>query len=184
MNKITIYLLAIITMVNSCSSCKKDTVDSNGLPAATQTGANTFGFMLNGQPWKPQGMIGISPNYTINVDEGYFNGIFNITAYKILNNNSNTEQSIGLGLSDSLRFLKNTPANFNLYNHSLFDISFINNNGCIYTQSDSTITRSGLLTITKFDNLNRIIAGTFNAVLIKRGCDTIKITDGRFDMKF
>ena len=42
----------------------------------------------------------------------------------------------------------------------------------------------GELIITKLDKNAGIISGTFNATLYKPGCDTLKITDGRFDMKF
>lgn len=43
---------------------------------------------------------------------------------------------------------------------------------------------SGSMTITKLDRTNRLIVGIFNATLSKAGCDTIKITNGRFDVKF
>jgi len=183
MNKIIIYLLAIITMVNSCSSCKKDTLDSNGLPAATQTGANTFGFLLNGQPWTPQGNNGTA-NLSIDVDFGFNNGIFTISSYKIVNNNSNSKQTFGVGISDSLNFITSYPKTFTITKNGVLGFSFLQRNGCSFDYFDTTITRTGSLTITKLDKTNRIIAGTFNAILSQQNCDTVKITEGRFDMKF
>jgi hypothetical protein len=38
--------------------------------------------------------------------------------------------------------------------------------------------------IKKFDLTRRIVAGTFEAVFKTQGCDTIRITQGRFDMTF
>ncbi len=52
-------LTAITIIFIFCfAQCKKPKVDSNGLPAATQEGKNTFGFLLNGQPWPPHGFNG------------------------------------------------------------------------------------------------------------------------------
>ena len=83
--KQTIIYLLIITLAISCSSCKKNvtpTSDDNGLPAATQEGKNTLGFLLNGQPWTPKGFDGTS-NLSIDVDFGFSQGIFDIGSYKI-----------------------------------------------------------------------------------------------------
>ena len=38
--------------------------------------------------------------------------------------------------------------------------------------------------IEALDIANRIISGTFNFKAIKPGCDTVRISDGRFDIKF
>lgn len=45
-------------------------------------------------------------------------------------------------------------------------------------------TISGILTITKFDKVNYIISGTFEFTTALNGCDTLRITDGRFDIKY
>ena len=86
-------------------------------------------------------------------------------------------------MSDSLN-LTNTPASFFLNKIGIFGLTFIERNACTYDYFDSTVIKNGVLTITKLDHSNRIISGTFNAILFKQGCDTIKITEGRFDMKF
>ena len=44
--------------------------------------------------------------------------------------------------------------------------------------------RKGKITITKFDQQLRILSGKFYCTMLKSGCDTLKITDGRFDIKF
>ena len=66
-------LFSIVTF--SCSSCKKEiAIDNSGLPPATQTGANTLGFTLNGQPWTPQGNNGtanLSLYYDVTFRGGY-----------------------------------------------------------------------------------------------------------------
>jgi len=41
----------------------------------------------------------------------------------------------------------------------------------------------GQLTLTRLDEQAGIIAGTFEFTIAKPGCDTIRVTDGRFDKK-
>jgi hypothetical protein len=48
---------------------------------------------------------------------------------------------------------------------------------------DKDVYTHGSLTITKFDLKNEIISGTFEFTLYRQDCDTIKFTQGRFDMK-
>jgi len=60
-------------------SCKKNDPVS-ALPPETQTGANTFGCLVNGQPWTPQGNDGTS-NYTVSYDTFPNGGILEIITY-------------------------------------------------------------------------------------------------------
>jgi hypothetical protein len=43
--------------------------------------------------------------------------------------------------------------------------------------------RKGTLTIIRLDLTKGIIAGTFEFTLAKPGCDTIRVTNGRFNKK-
>lgn len=181
MKQTLLFLIITITICTlSCSSCKKETVtDPNGLPTATQTGANTLGFLLNGQPWKPEGFAGTS-NLSIDVDFGYKNGIFSIAAYQVISSNNITD--FGIGIADSLNFV-NAPKTFKLGSNTLFGV-YYSKDTCTYDYFSNSIYRTGSLTITRLDKTARIISGTFYATLAKQGCDTVKITDGRFDMKY
>ena len=85
----------LLFFISGCS-CKKLVTGSNGLPPATQTGANTFGFLLNGQPWVPKGWTGGSANLSLDIDFSYRNGIFNIAAYKLISGHRG--QSFGMAL--------------------------------------------------------------------------------------
>lgn len=170
---ITITLLCTL----GCSSCKKETIDPNGLPHITQTGSNTLGFTLNGQPWTPKG-VRSTGNLSIDYDPGFRNGIFNIVAYDFTNQLS---EQFTIGVSDSLNFIQ-APKTYLIEQVSLCGISY--SKTCNYFSKLNDTKSSGSMTISKLDRTNRIISGTFNAVLSKQGCDTIKIKDGRFDMKF
>ncbi len=172
-------LLLLVTLVmTGCTSCKKQ-VDSNGLPPATQNGSNTLGFLLNGKPWTPSGYNGTA-NLSVDVDFGFKNGGFSIAAYRIIT--SSNRQYISFGIADSLN-MTTIPVTLPLNQTSLFGI-YYSNNTCSFYSTDSAVYEKGSLTVSKLDTTNRIIAGTFNATLSKTGCDTIRITEGRFDMKF
>ena len=76
----------------------------------------------------------------------------------------------------------NAPITLSLSRTDVYSVSY--NTPCEYFNQLNDVTSAGRLTITKLDRTNRIISGTFNAILSKVGCAEIKITDGRFDMKF
>ena len=175
----SIILSLFIVTLFTFSKCKKDvvTTDDNGLPAATQEGKNTLGFLINGQAWKPQGFDG-SANLSVDVDFGYNNGIFSLAAYRITGND---RQAFGIGC-DSLNSIT-FPTTLKIQKKSSAQIA-LSKNPCSIDYFDTTVLREGVLKINKLDKINHIIAGTFSVTLIKSGCDTFKITDGRFDMKF
>lgn len=167
----------LILSVFCFAECKKNKLDSNGLPAATQEGKNIIGFLLNGQPWKPQGSS-ITGNLSIDFDPNFNQGVFNIVAYDF---KSSTQEQFSIGMRDSLNFAK-IPTTYNLSQNSLYGISF--KRSCDYFNQLNDVQSSGSLTITKLDKVNRIFAGTFNATLSKTGCPPITISEGRFDMKY
>jgi len=174
---IIVFLLALLLL--SGIACRKHRMDSNGLPPATQEGKNTLGFLLNGKPWTPKGFRGESSNLSLDYEPDYKNGGFNIVARDFTN--PITEQFI-IGIIDSLNFLP-IPSTISLNHHGLLGVMF-SNQECEYFSSDSDTYSSGSLTITKLDVTDErvIISGKFNATLYKPGCDSIRITDGRFDL--
>ena len=178
--KTTLTAIAIISIF-CFAKCKKEKPDANGLPAATQEGKNTLGFLLNGQPWKPQGFSGTG-NLSIDYDQGINNGTLGIIAYRTVSSNDRTQ--FGLGIIDSLNF-KNAPFTLLVNKKSAANFLYSDRNYCDIVHSDSTIYERGSVTITKLDRMSRIISGSFEGILYNKLCgDTVKITLGRFDMKF
>lgn len=174
-----IIAITLVICLFCFAKCNKEKTDNNGLPPATNEGKNTLGFLLNGQPWTPQGFNGTA-NLSIDVDFGINKGVFSISSYRIITGAD--REYFGLGLKDSLN-LTTAPQTYQLGNGTLYGIYF-SKTLCTFDYFDNIITRSGSLTITKFDKPNRIISGTFNAILSKPGCTNISITEGRFDMKY
>jgi hypothetical protein len=179
--KTYLILLAFITVC--LVQCRKPgsakRTDVPGLPPATQTGENTFGFLLNGTTWVPEG----PNNLSIDFDTGFKNGILGIVAYRKINATNSTQ--IVIGISDSLNFMTIPISKSTAKNHLGF-ANYSNSAFCSYHQNDDSTYSLGKITISRLDRQNRIIAGSFECKLFNRLCsrDTIIITNGRFDMKF
>ena len=157
---------------------KQPSTDIPGLPPATQTGANTLGFLLNGQPWVPEGPNNLSIDY----DPGFNNGIVGIVAYRKILNQDNS--IFAFGIQDSLNFMT-FPKTIAVRKKAMAQFSYSDKNYCDRNHYDTSVFRTGSLTITVLDKTKRIFSGTFNITLFNPKCgDTIKITNGRFDMKF
>jgi len=79
-----------------------------------------------------------------------------------------------------------STGNFYLSKSSNLKVVFIDQlRSCTVDAFDTSIFRNGELVITEFDKTNQIISGTFDFALFNNKCgDTIKITNGRFDMKY
>ena len=180
--KTTTYLLLLSALLlTQCQLFKKDSpAPAEQLPAATQEGKNTFGCLVNGQAWTPKGNTGRS-NYRVNYDPSYAKGTLNVVAYRVRSKDENDQQYIGFS-SDSLSktgtYLINKRGRYKAsFNDWLKECDYN------FVFSDSTVYTSGSLTITRLDMTNGIIAGTFEFTLSKPGCDTIRVTQGRFDKK-
>jgi hypothetical protein len=167
-------IITAFIIVTLAASCKKEKVNPlDKLPPATQEGKNTFGCLVNGEAWTPKGNNG-TRNLYISYDPTRNNGAFTLSTYRIT---SNSNQGLTL-FADNINYQKQFTFHPPVTSIILFD-----NYACYYDR-DNNEYRKGTLTITKLDVSNQIIAGTFEAILAKPGCDTVRITDGRFDMRF
>ncbi|WP_439129017.1 hypothetical protein [Polaribacter sp.] len=167
--KITSLLFLLITtlFLNSCDLFNDD--DTPELPPITQNGANTFGFKVNGE-------IVIVTN-TSNLTAIYHGGILQLGGGE---RNDNKEIRIQIILKNNLEEGKNYPfTNSSFYQAEFIDFENLNN--CDYNYED---TYEGSITFSKIDKINYIISGTFNLSTKKPDCEDIKITEGRFDLKY
>lgn len=170
--KFSPFILFLLILTSSCE--KKDVAPIDQLPPATQEGKGTLGFLINGQAWTPKGNDG-TPNLDFYYDPGYRAGEFNLGAYRILSDKNMEYVHI---FTDSLNFKRT----FSLHDPSIGTATFAND-VCSYNR-DSEVFREGTLTVTKLDLQKHIVSGTFEFTLFRPGCDTVKVTDGRFDLKF
>lgn len=178
----------LITSLFFTTACKKHIVTSpvDQLPAETQTGVNTFGCLVNGKVFKPHGPS-IGPilscfyqNLYGTDNPGYHFGLFGIDKTNV---QDFTSVEIGLDsieIKGSMvipltKFL--TPG----YGDGQYGHYMAGANGILFHTNDTV---KGELNIKYFDSTNQVISGTFwfNAVSDKG--DTVKVTNGRFDMRY
>jgi hypothetical protein len=168
-------LLAALLGLSQCK--KKDVAPVDQLPPATQTGANTFGCLVNGQVWTPQGNDGAN-NYIVVYDRA-LGASFDLRTYRYQQEPTNNYQYIIIETS-------------RLYAPKIYSIKDSLNTrvairdkltGCYLSSLDAGTYHKGTLNITRLDLQAGIISGTFEFTLAKPGCDTVRITQGRFDKR-
>jgi len=169
--------LALLTQCQKSAPAPDPTKPEDQLPPATQTGANTFGCLVNGQPWTPQGYNG-SSNYSVVYDAKLNGGNFDLKTYRYPDK-SNDFQGISLNILTNARV-----GTFSIQGPDTRAVFNDNTNGCYWSSRDNTTTyRRGSLTITRLDLAAGVIAGTFEFTLYQPGCDSVRVTQGRFDKK-
>jgi uncharacterized protein YaiE (UPF0345 family) len=167
-----IVLLLFILPLLSITSCNNDDDQPQNpidqLPEATQTGENTFGCLINGEPFA------ISNT----------NDLVAIFQQGQLQFGANSEQnnkviSLNLSIIDPLEENFNYTLGENFYNtgYSSITDSLI----CIYGFNDSI---EGNISFSKIDNINYIVSGTFEFTTDNDDCEIVNITNGRFDLQY
>jgi hypothetical protein len=73
MTRILLLYLCLLTLTQ-CSRCKNDPTPTDQVQPATQTGANTFGCFVNGQPCTHSANNGTA-NYVMLYGPGFHRGI-------------------------------------------------------------------------------------------------------------
>jgi len=193
-----LIIVFLTSLLLTTTQCKKDTVDQlSQLPPITATGANTFGFLVNGVAMLPKSVIS-HPSFdypdaqtgpalypTYNVD--YKNNIGFITGWS-----GGPTLFMEFDIYDSILIRPNTYY-WKQVNWGFSDPVYY---GGLYGEFINPRTNqfewfvpynnSGSTMVTKFDTANHIISGTFSGKLVQRfgTGDTIVITNGRFDINW
>lgn len=161
------------------SQCKKSKTEEPQLPPETTTGAMTFGCKVNGKVFVPKdsrGRPGLYVQY-VNLGPSAGGGWFlNIPATNWV---PSTPEGVGIG-TDSLLVVEGSIYPFKYRKKGYPNANYYN--GPQYETLDNN---SGELKIIKFDQINRILSGTF----FFTGTDnsngqTVNITEGRFDIRY
>lgn len=187
LTRLPLYLaLALLTQ---CSKCKQDPTPAkpeDQLPPATQTGAGTFGCLLNGQPWTPGGFNG-RPNIQVIYDPSFNGGNLDIRAYRYPSGLKQAQYIVFGGdqitKPGTYAITTTNPAPAGPYTVLFADGNVPSPCNMLYQGNIGATQVSGQFTITRLDKAQRIVSGTFSFTLSQPGCDTIKITQGRFDSK-
>jgi len=184
MRRFLLFLVSIVLLGGSCRKSKpKSSVDQ--LPPETQTGANTFGCLVNGQAFLPGGTSltggSLSSNYQF-LNGGYY---FRLAAIS-RNNTSAESKSIGV-FTDSLKLAQGSEYTFSSVHtkglaYALYGYS--NPNTAIIDDYETNPLISGKLTIKKLDTLNQIVSGTFWFDAVNAQGQKAEIREGRFDVRY
>jgi hypothetical protein len=178
-----------LATLTQCSQCKKNDPTPQPpkdplslLPPETQTGAGTFGCLINGQAYIAPNSISANGDWqsatklaigsTMSLNGGTAGSTITILA------------SLNGALQDNQNFfIISTATPFPVFtlgiNQFYTQVAAI---PCIY---DGDYFKSGQIQLLRFDGVRRIASGRFAFKLYKPGgCDTLRVTNGRFDVKF
>lgn len=180
-------LLLIIACVNIFAACKKDKsepTELSKLPAATQTGAKTFGCLVNGNAFIPDNGCNFlcTPAFRAYYDNSN-GGTFSVRA-DLTSPSQLYDMYIGFGVNNC------TTAKTYTIGNSVYTLGVTywnykeqNTNCTTFFGNDTTLNRTGFIKVEKIDLINGIISGEFEFTIKKNACETINITNGRFDAK-
>ncbi len=179
-------IMIIVACANIFAACKKDKTEPtelSKLPAATQTGANTFGCLVNGKAYVAQNDCKYLCNSPFKVSyNSDFGGIVGITG-DWLNSKENIDKRIQILIDSTNHKLMHSISIYNPHQGAGYIDSKLTTCNQYDHYLDSASTHTGNVILTKYDLQNGIISGRFNFTLTKPGCETITVTDGRFDKK-
>jgi hypothetical protein len=180
---ITFILLILVCAFCGCKKKQADTpqTELEKLPPATQTGANTFGALVNGQAFLPHTSFYsyVSP-YQCNYI--YTNGGYYLTVAGTMEVNTDYHDIVlGTNLLPITEgtTLKLENSNENGKASGLYYLI----TGTTVRYSTTTYV-SGQLYISHFDQVKQVVSGTFFFDAIDQNGNTVHITDGRFDMQY
>jgi hypothetical protein len=175
-----VLLLSLFFVLSSCAGCSNEVVDwpADYLTAATDTGANTLSFMLNGTPWRAQN---INLFYPITISSGFQNDTLTILAFRSRGTDGDGSSSLSINLFDPLirkSFQVDSPGT---------QVTYMRGSNNTYIL-DTTQPRE--LILSRCDTIlgiggRGIASGTFFfTVTDSNHSEKLIITDGRFDVPF
>ena len=163
-----LVFILLLLFAGICCSCKNDDDNScigvDCLPPETQTGENTFGFLVNGESFNIRNTSKQTAIYQGGFIQFGAGGIYMVVSDPL---------EIGVDYQLSYQGVESPRARY-----------YVNtdpNLGCQYDFSD---TYQGNLVFTNIDTQNFVISGTFEFSAIKDGCENVDVTEGRFDLQY
>ena len=170
-------LLLLFTMLSA--TCKKEKHDKETLPAATQTGKDTFGCLIDGKVFIPR-KSGISDFSILNANYDYIDGEYRFSLHAPRSKNG-VRSSVylktkGLVLKEG-EVYKLTSTDLPKSANAVFAIFTPDFHEKRYQTSSSL---GGEMLITKFEN--HIVSGTFWFDAISEDGAKIEVREGRFDI--
>ena len=174
-----LLFLLMSFLVVACNNDDGDDSPQNpadSLPPPTQTGEGTFGCLIDGEPFFPG-----SGNDRPFAFYQFVRGAFTLGISASRNNGGGENFiSVGIGALD-IEVLQERTYSLNTFESENFYGQYLLGGG-IVLQTYTTEENPGTLTITNFTD--EIISGTFEFMVLDKDGSEIRITDGRFDLKY
>ncbi|MCO5253827.1 MAG: DUF6252 family protein [Bacteroidetes bacterium] len=199
MNKNNLIILIFSFLVAFLPSCKRETPiifkkpgRPTELPPITTEGKNTFGWLVDGELLVPYPRKAIKDNFV-----KFYYGVKWADLEGTLQVGGTMEGETGYESRTVSLYLPNRV--FNEGDYVLFTDSNtltgprLNEVTLYITDKSGNVTFSswrvynpdcGRIKVLRLDTFERIIAGTFYFDAVNKDGDTIKVTDGRFDLKY
>jgi hypothetical protein len=188
------FLFSLLTLALFFCQCRKSKYNpysDNGLPPATQKGANIFACKVNGVPWIRSTRLGTSYNYSNSRDSlglgsrGKPDSLLNYMGILI---KSRVQQGVTYSLKDtSIAWVRidrwAPPCGPISSGYGRWQSAYGVDGSITITKFSGTYTVPSCCTYGAHDP-DAILSGTFNFVVAIPGCDSIKVTDGRFDINY
>ena len=181
--KTKLLLYSALLLLTQCSKCKNDPTPEPPkdpltlLPPETQTGVGTFGCLVNGKAMNVRSSFLTLGDWT------------SPNSLRVLGSTSATGPEYSFQMVLRGRLLNSETFNLVSYKKPFAGTgnefganSSTQNYACIYSGDH---VKTGKIELTKFDGVQRIASGRFAFTLYEPGgCDTLRVTNGRFDVKF
>jgi hypothetical protein len=189
-----LFLLFLTTLIISCSSDDSSSDPASRLPPETQTGANTFGCIIDGKILLPRSgnTSQVNPLSGADLTRGY--PTFDYYELEVIDYKSNPRASLFLHMHNAVANSigtyvidnSNGQTSIDGFEHHYLHCNIYNSEKKSY-QKYVSFENSGSFTITKSlrnATTGNIFSGTFNCKVrnINDPTDEIEITDGRFDI--
>ncbi|TMU50427.1 DUF6252 family protein [Flagellimonas algicola] len=173
----TLLAFMLMVILTACNNDDDGTPENpaDALPPATQTGEGTFGCLIDGEPFFPGRFGGDQPSAFYQfVRDAYTLGI------SASRGGGETMVGFNLGALD-IEGLEEKTYSLTTFESGNFFAEYLIGGGIELTSSP-TDEEPGILTITNFTD--EIISGTFEFTVLDNEGNEIRITDGRFDLRY
>jgi len=181
MYRIIPCLLSLLLLLVSCKK-EKEKDPLSQLPPETQTGANTFGCLVNGKVFTPGGVPGWAGSelsaYYQWVDDRYY---FVLGAR---NDKGVGNRAVGV-YADSIRLREGTKYQFSIRENGNASARYYYSDNSVSTTyfTDGNV-YTGELWIKRLDTVKLIVSGTFWFDAVNSKGEKVEIREGRFDMGY
>ncbi|MBL7837501.1 MAG: hypothetical protein JNM67_08295, partial [Bacteroidetes bacterium] len=172
-----LFILSVLLLYSCFDLTEAPKTEEDILPALTQEGKGTFGFKINEAIWIPKGYKGESEAfyYPWSISKDLYGRL------QIRANQNDNESAVVFRTTNVYG-----PGKYFVYQQSSEHKTLIYYERKVGFYYRYALDTNNFVIIDKLDTIARIVSGRFqfNVINDSNVFDTVKIVDGRFDMKY